>query len=230
MPTVADLMPALSLQDLGVTRWQPPEDIAAQLTTPMTPAQRRQRRSGGRSKPTLVRPTARSPRSRTATTRRWPPTAARVGNSPQSVGNPQPPYDRPAAGHAGRRRRDHPGRRAAHDVSRHPRPGRPPPPRRAASPPLLHTLRVALYRATMSPPRREDAGQVPAVSRCTCQNGDDLISVAAAAQLLAMSRRNVQRLAATDDGSLLGAVRCGSIWALRRSAVLALVREREASK
>ena len=43
MPTVADLMPALSLQDLGVTRWQPPEDIAAQLTTPMTPAQRRQR-------------------------------------------------------------------------------------------------------------------------------------------------------------------------------------------
>jgi hypothetical protein len=43
MPTVADLMPALSLQDLGVTRWQPPEDIAAQLITPMTPAQRRQR-------------------------------------------------------------------------------------------------------------------------------------------------------------------------------------------
>jgi hypothetical protein len=43
MPTVADLMPALSLEDLGVTRWQPPEDIAAQLTTPMTPAQRRKR-------------------------------------------------------------------------------------------------------------------------------------------------------------------------------------------
>ena len=43
MPTVADLMPALSLEDLGVKHWQPPEDIAAQLTTPMTPAQRRRR-------------------------------------------------------------------------------------------------------------------------------------------------------------------------------------------
>ena len=43
MPTVADLMPALSLEDLGVKHWQPPEDIAAQLTTPMTPAQRRKR-------------------------------------------------------------------------------------------------------------------------------------------------------------------------------------------
>lgn len=36
-------MPNLSLEDLGVKRWQPPEDIAAELTTPMTPAQRRKR-------------------------------------------------------------------------------------------------------------------------------------------------------------------------------------------
>ena len=43
MPTVADLMPALTLEDLGVKHWQPPEDIAAQLTTPTTPAQRRRR-------------------------------------------------------------------------------------------------------------------------------------------------------------------------------------------
>jgi hypothetical protein len=40
---VEQLMPNLSLEDLGVKRWQPPEDIAAQLTTPMTPAQRRKR-------------------------------------------------------------------------------------------------------------------------------------------------------------------------------------------
>ena len=43
MPTVEQLMPALQLEDLGVVRWQPPDDIAAQLTTPMTPAQRRRR-------------------------------------------------------------------------------------------------------------------------------------------------------------------------------------------
>ncbi len=43
LPSVEQLMPNLSLEDLGVKRWQPPEDIAAQLTTPMTPAQRRRR-------------------------------------------------------------------------------------------------------------------------------------------------------------------------------------------
>ncbi len=44
MPTVEALTPALTLEDLGVKRWQPPEDIAAQLTTPLTPAGRRRRR------------------------------------------------------------------------------------------------------------------------------------------------------------------------------------------
>lgn len=44
MPTVEELMPALSLDDLGVVRWQPPEDAAAQLTTPLTPADRRRRK------------------------------------------------------------------------------------------------------------------------------------------------------------------------------------------
>ncbi len=44
MPTAEDLMPRLSLEDLGVTRWQPPEDIGAQLTTPMTTSGRLRRR------------------------------------------------------------------------------------------------------------------------------------------------------------------------------------------
>jgi DNA-binding CsgD family transcriptional regulator len=43
LPTVEQLMPKIGLQDIGVKRWQPPEDAAAQLTTPLTPAQRRQR-------------------------------------------------------------------------------------------------------------------------------------------------------------------------------------------
>jgi len=44
LPTVEQVMPALSLDDLGVVRWQPPDDAATQLTTPMTPAQKRRRR------------------------------------------------------------------------------------------------------------------------------------------------------------------------------------------
>jgi hypothetical protein len=44
MPTAETLMPPLQLEDLGVVRWQPPEDAAAQLTTPLTPADRRRRR------------------------------------------------------------------------------------------------------------------------------------------------------------------------------------------
>lgn len=44
MPTVEQIMPALSLDDLGVVRWQPPDDAATQLTTPQTPADKRRRR------------------------------------------------------------------------------------------------------------------------------------------------------------------------------------------
>ena len=43
MPTVEQLMPALSLEDLGVVRWQPPEGAAAQLTTPLSASARRHR-------------------------------------------------------------------------------------------------------------------------------------------------------------------------------------------
>jgi hypothetical protein len=44
MPTVETLMPSLSIEDLGVVHWQPPEDAATQLTTPLTPAQRKARK------------------------------------------------------------------------------------------------------------------------------------------------------------------------------------------
>lgn len=43
MPTVEQLMPAVSLDDLGVVGWQPPKDAAAQLLTPSTPADRRRK-------------------------------------------------------------------------------------------------------------------------------------------------------------------------------------------
>jgi hypothetical protein len=43
MPTAAELMPALSLDDLGVTHWQPPTDAAAALLTPSTPADRKRK-------------------------------------------------------------------------------------------------------------------------------------------------------------------------------------------
>jgi hypothetical protein len=37
-------MPPLSLDGLGVKRWQPDEDAAARLATPSTPADRKRRR------------------------------------------------------------------------------------------------------------------------------------------------------------------------------------------
>ena len=44
MPTAEDLIPALGLRDIGVSGWQPPEDAAGQLLTPLTPADRKRRR------------------------------------------------------------------------------------------------------------------------------------------------------------------------------------------
>ena len=98
-----------------------------------------------------------------------------------------------------------------------------------ASPPLLQEARTVLFRATtMSPPRHKDAGNA---AGGPCSNGQYgvLIGSAAAARLLAMSRRQAQRLAA-HDGDLLGAVRCGSVWLFRRDAVLALAARRKATK
>lgn len=44
LPTADELMPVLSLDDLGVKTWQPPEGAAAALLTPSTPADRRRRK------------------------------------------------------------------------------------------------------------------------------------------------------------------------------------------
>jgi hypothetical protein len=43
MPTVEQIMPALSLDDLGVKHWQPPAGAAAALLTPSTPADRKRK-------------------------------------------------------------------------------------------------------------------------------------------------------------------------------------------
>jgi hypothetical protein len=43
LPSAENLMPALQLEDLGVTRWRPPADAAAELTTPLGTAARRAR-------------------------------------------------------------------------------------------------------------------------------------------------------------------------------------------
>jgi hypothetical protein len=89
MPTVEELMPALQLEDLGVVRWQPPEDAASQLTAPMTTAQRKRRQV---LRAIEANPGA-SDRARSwpgSTTRRSPRNAVSVGNSPRSVGIPHP--------------------------------------------------------------------------------------------------------------------------------------------
>jgi len=80
----------------------------------------------------------------------------------------------------------------------------------------------------MSRPRHQLAETLPAESWCTCQDGDDWVGVAAASQLLSVGKRQVQRLA--EHGDLLGARRIGPVWALKRSAVLALAERREAAK
>ena len=44
LPTAEQLMPALTLDDLGVKTWQPPEGAASALLTPSTPADRKRRK------------------------------------------------------------------------------------------------------------------------------------------------------------------------------------------
>src|SRR5262245_41647639 len=97
------------------------------------------------------------------------------------------------------------------------------------SPPLLHELRTALYRATMSPPRREACNALRSSACCGCQGANDWCTTGEAADLLRVSRRQVQRMAAEPRGGL-EAIRIGGTWALRRSTVLALAQRRKAAR
>jgi Helix-turn-helix domain len=94
-----------------------------------------------------------------------------------------------------------------------------------SSPAMLHTLRAELYRATMSQQRHQLAETLPAGSSRTCHDSA-YVDSAAAAELLGLSRRSAQRLAANG----LDAVRCGSIWLFDRGAVMALAERRKAAK
>lgn len=86
-------------------------------------------------------------------------------------------------------------------------------------------LKSTIYRALMSRPRHEVAYCVAVETESNGQDASDLLTVAEAAEVLALSRRQVQRLA-----SELGGVRIGHGLAFRRAPVLALkqTREREA--
>ena len=97
-----------------------------------------------------------------------------------------------------------------------------------SSPPLLHTLRAELFRATMSGPRHRLAETMPAAPCSRCQCGDALIGTAEAATLLSLSPRQVARLASRDVG--LGGIRLRHAWVLRRAPVLALAARRKAAR
>jgi hypothetical protein len=83
----------------------------------------------------------------------------------------------------------------------------------------LQELARLLYRAYVSPQRHEIA---TAADTSAGWNGE-LIDSAEAAQLLAVSRRQAQRLAASADL----ATRCGPVWLYRRAAVQALAQQRK---
>jgi excisionase family DNA binding protein len=96
-----------------------------------------------------------------------------------------------------------------------------------APPALLHQLRATLYRAVMSLERHELPTAADDQPCCECQGGGGRVSVSEAAQLLQLSRRQVQRRAADHiRGGLVG-VRIGRTWLLDRRAVLTLAERRD---
>jgi hypothetical protein len=91
----------------------------------------------------------------------------------------------------------------------------------------LQQLARALYRAhteAASQTRHEVAPGGNDPPRLNGQDPSDLISVADAAGLLRLSKRQVQRLAASPGG--LDGVRVGRTWALAKAPVLALAERR----
>ena len=98
------------------------------------------------------------------------------------------------------------------------------------TPPLLHELRAALFRAiTMWPTRHKDAGHTIGGPCCNGQGASDWCSVGEASALLGISRRQVQRMATDRSRGGLEAIRVGRTWALRKAPVLALAEQRKAA-
>lgn len=92
--------------------------------------------------------------------------------------------------------------------------------------PELRALARALRDAhDMSHERQEIGTSVPTSPELNGQDLSDLISVADAAGLLRLSRRQVQRLVAGPGG--LDGVRVGRTWMLSKAPVLTLARERQ---
>ena len=90
----------------------------------------------------------------------------------------------------------------------------------------LQELARLLYRAYMSPQRHELPMGTDTAAGLKGQDGE-LIGSAEAAELLAVSRRQAQRLAAGSGADL--ATRCGPVWLYRRAAVQALAQQRKAT-
>lgn len=92
--------------------------------------------------------------------------------------------------------------------------------------PLLREATLTFYRATVMSRQRHPLDTVTtAAGRCNHHDGD-LLDSAAAAEILDVSRRTVQRL--TRSGQLL-AIRVGSIRLYNKVAVMDLARQREAA-
>jgi hypothetical protein len=87
-------------------------------------------------------------------------------------------------------------------------------------------LLTSIHAARMSAPRHENTVYVVAESHSEGQGGADWYSVAEAAAVLALSRRQTQRLA-QQLALLQQAKRIGTTWALQQAPVLALAEERK---
>jgi hypothetical protein len=98
-----------------------------------------------------------------------------------------------------------------------------------APPSALGDLLAKAHPARMSQPRHEFASYQVVEAHSEGQDVDDWIDVAEAAEVLAVTRRQVQRLALKQFAP--GDVkRIGNSWALKRAPVLALAEARRRNK
>jgi ABC-type dipeptide/oligopeptide/nickel transport system ATPase subunit len=93
--------------------------------------------------------------------------------------------------------------------------------------PYAQLLRT-IHTARMSQPRHELASYEVVEAHSDRQDVDDWIDVTEAAEILAVTRRQVQRLAPSFSPG--EAKRIGKSWALKRAPVLALAEQRRSQK